>query len=97
MDDVIFREFKGTGNCDLVLDSNLADRQIYPALDVEQSATRRFELLLKPAELSAHKMLRRSTLAMPKRDQIPELIRNLERFETNQAFLKFVDSNLNQS
>lgn len=97
MDDIIFREFKGTGNCDLVLDSNLADRQIYPALDVEQSATRRFELLLKPAELSAHKMLRRSILAMPKRDQIPELIRNLERFETNQAFLEFVDSNLNQS
>ena len=60
MDELIFQEFKGTGNMELVLDRKLADRRVWPAIDIEQSGTRREEKLLPPQTLHAATMLRRT-------------------------------------
>src|SRR5205807_9590810 len=64
MDDVIFQEFKGTGNMELVLDRKLADRRIYPAIDLSQSGTRKEERLLPPEDLERITLLRRSLASM---------------------------------
>ena len=62
MDDVIFQEFKGTGNMELVLDRKLADRRIYPAIDIAQSGTRKEERLFSAAEYPQVTLLRRSLM-----------------------------------
>ena len=64
MDDVIFQEFKGTGNMELVLDRKLADRRVYPAIDITQSGTRKEELLLDKSTLSKMWVLRRVLMPM---------------------------------
>src|SRR5258707_13231853 len=65
MDDYIFQEFKGTGNMELVLDRKLADRRIYPAMDISQSGTRKEERLLPPDVLKKVTMLRRTLVDLP--------------------------------
>ena len=60
MDEVIFQEFKGTGNMELILDRAIADRRIFPAVDVLKSGTRREELLCSPEELAKRHLLRRA-------------------------------------
>ena len=65
MDEVIFEEFKGTGNMELRLDRKLADKRIYPAIDIEASGTRKEELLFDDAELIQVWKLRRVLLALP--------------------------------
>ena len=62
MDDYIFQEFKGTGNMELVLDRKLADRRIYPAMDIAQSGTRKEERLLDPEVLRKVNLLRRTLM-----------------------------------
>ncbi len=62
MDEVIFQEFKGTGNMELILDRSIADRRIFPAVDVLKSGTRREELLCPPEELAKRHLLRRALL-----------------------------------
>ncbi len=64
MDELIFQEFKGTGNMELVLDRKLADRRVWPAIDISQSGTRREEKLLEPDTLHAVTMLRRTLSTM---------------------------------
>ena len=64
MDELIFQEFKGTGNMELVLDRKLADRRVWPAIDISQSGTRREEKLLSPETLHAVTMLRRTLSSM---------------------------------
>src|SRR5204863_6573041 len=64
MDDVIFQEFKGTGNMELVLDRKLADRRIFPALDITQSGTRKEERILPPDVLKQVTLLRRSLVQL---------------------------------
>src|SRR5262249_49913139 len=64
MDEVIFQEFKGTGNMELVLDRKLADRRVYPAMDILQSGTRKEERILPPDVLKAVTLLRRSLAQM---------------------------------
>ena len=59
MDEVIFEEFKGTGNMEVTLDRKLADRRVFPAIAVDKSGTRREDLLLKPEELEAIWLLRK--------------------------------------
>ena len=59
MDEVIFEEFKGTGNMEIHLDRKLADKRIFPAIDIEKSGTRKEELLMEPAEAAAVWKLRR--------------------------------------
>ena len=86
MDELIFQEFKGTGNMELVLDRRLADRRVWPAVDVSQSGTRREEMLLPPDKLKAANMLRRTLATMEPVDAMERLTANLASCESNQEF-----------
>jgi transcription termination factor Rho len=92
MDDAIFQEFKGTGNMELVLDRKLAERRVYPAIDVTQSGTRREELLLPPDTLHAVTMLRRTLSSMNPVDAMEQLTKQLGKFKTNADFIKLISS-----
>src|ERR1700739_4326480 len=72
-DDIIFQEFKGTGNMELVLDRKLADRRVYPALDISQSGTRKEERLLPPEVLKRVTLLRRSLVSMKPIEALEQL------------------------
>ncbi len=90
MDELIFQEFKGTGNMELVLDRKLADRRIWPAIDITQSGTRREELLHDPGTLHAVTMLRRTLTTMHPVDAMEQLTKQLSRFKSNAEFLKLI-------
>ncbi len=88
MDDVIFEEFKGTGNMELVLDRKIADKRIFPAIDVNKSGTRREELLLTPFEQQRIYLLRSFVSEMPSDEAMLFLLKRMERFDTNQEFFE---------
>jgi transcription termination factor Rho len=90
MDELIFQEFKGTGNMELVLDRKLADRRVWPAIDISQSGTRREELLLNPETLHAVTMLRRTLASMHHVEAMEQLTKQLGRFKTNAEFIKLI-------
>lgn len=87
MDEVIFEEFKGTGNMELRLDRKLADKRIYPAIDVEASSTRREDLLMHPDELQEVWKLRRVLLALESGPALELLIDRLKTTRSNAEFL----------
>ncbi len=87
MDDVIFEEFKGTGNMELHLDRNLSDRRIYPAINVEKSGTRKEELLLHPDELQCIWKLRKAINGVPAAEAMELLLKKLKVVKTNIEFL----------
>ena len=87
MDEVIFEEFKGTGNMELRLDRKLADRRIYPAIDIEASGTRREELLFEREELAEVWKLRRVLLALESGAALELLIDRLKTTKSNAEFL----------
>jgi transcription termination factor Rho len=87
MDDVIFEEFKGTGNAELRLTRELADRRIYPAVDVAASGTRREELLAPPVVVTARQELRRRLVSLPTAQGMETLLSQLRRAKTNAALL----------
>ncbi len=87
MDEVIFEEFKGTGNMELRLDRGLADRRIYPAVDISQSGTRKEELLFNPSELAQVWKLRRVLLALEPGAALELLIDRLKTSKSNAEFL----------
>jgi len=87
MDEVIFEEFKGTGNMELRLDRRLADKRIYPAIDIEASGTRKEELLFDRKELEQVWKLRRVLLALEPGAAIELLIDRLKTTQTNEEFL----------
>jgi transcription termination factor Rho len=87
MDEVIFEEFKGTGNMELRLDRKLADKRIYPAIDIEASGTRREELLFDPDELSEVWKLRRVLMALEPGAALELLIDRLKSTKSNAEFL----------
>jgi transcription termination factor Rho len=93
MDDVIFEEFKGTGNMELVLDRKLADRRIYPAMDICQSGTRKEERLLPPDVLQKTTLLRRTLAPMKSVEAMEMLVKQISRYPTNEAFLKAIALN----
>jgi transcription termination factor Rho len=92
MDEVIFQEFKGTGNMELVLNRQLADRRIWPAIDIGLSGTRREELILSPDELDGIIMLRRSLVSLNQIEAMEQLVKTLARFPTNKEFLTKIRS-----
>lgn len=92
MDDAIFQEFKGTGNMELVLSRELADRRIWPAIDVAKSGTRREEKLLPPDVLEGVTMLRRSLVSLNSVEAMEQLIRILAKYPTNAEFLAKIRS-----
>ena len=87
MDEVIFEEFKGTGNMELKLDRGLANRRIFPAVDVNSSGTRREEILLAPEELKIMWKLRRVLAALDTQQGVELLIDRLKKTKTNYEFL----------
>jgi transcription termination factor Rho len=87
MDDVIFEEFKGTGNMELKLDRRLADKRIFPAVDVDPSGTRKEEILLSPEELKIVWKLRRVLHALDSQQAIELLINKLRETKSNYEFL----------
>lgn len=90
MDEAIFQEFKGTGNMELVLDRKLADRRVWPALDISQSGTRREEKLLDAETLHAVTMLRRTLSSMHHVDAMEQLTTKLAKFKTNREFISLI-------
>jgi transcription termination factor Rho len=91
MDDVIFEEFKGTGNMELVLSREIAGQRIYPAIDVTKSGTRKEELLLTdPGELDAVHKLRKALASFNAVDAARQLVEELGRHRTNKEFLDAV-------
>lgn len=91
-DDAIFQEFKGTGNMELVLSRDLADRRIWPAIDITKSGTRHEEKLYDPLQFESIIMLRRSLISLSPVEAMEMLSRTLERFPTNTEFLEKVKS-----
>ncbi|MEN6458293.1 MAG: transcription termination factor Rho [Thermoguttaceae bacterium] len=90
MDELIFQEFKGTGNMELVLDRKLADRRVWPAIDISQSGTRREEKLLPPETLRAVTMLRRTLSTMHPVDAMEQLTTQLAKRKSNQEFINLI-------
>ena len=87
MDEVIFEEFKGTGNMELILDRHISDRRIFPAIDINRSGTRKEELLLTPNELNRVYLLRNFLSEMPATEAIEFLLGRMGRTNTNQDFM----------
>jgi transcription termination factor Rho len=91
MDQVIFEEFKGTGNMELVLDRDAADRRIWPAIDVTTSGTRKEEKLVSPAKLKRMWALRKLLSKMKPLEGLETLIDRLNKTESNEEFLALFD------
>jgi transcription termination factor Rho len=87
MDEVIFEEFKGTGNMELILDRHIADKRIFPAIDLNRSGTRKEELLLTETELNRVYLLRNFLSDMPTAEAVEFLMDRMKRVATNQEFL----------
>ncbi len=87
MDEVIFEEFKGTGNMELVLDRRLADRRLYPAVDIIKSGTRKDELLYHPSELEKIHLLRQAMADLSSIDAMNLLLARLKKTSSNVEFL----------
>lgn len=82
-DQVIFEEFKGTGNMELILDRSITEKRVFPAINLAASGTRKEELLMPEMELETINALRRRLLSMPPVQQIEQLLKALEHFKTN--------------
>ena len=87
MDEVIFEEFKGTGNMEIVLDRSMVDRRIWPAIDISASGTRREEMLMDPDEHRRVCLLRRGLSEMNPPDAMQQLVTRLEQTKSNAEFL----------
>ncbi len=87
MDDAIFQEFKGTGNMEMVLSRELAERRIWPAIDIGKSGTRRDEKLFTPEELESVTRLRRSLISLSPVEAMEMLTKTLAKYPTNADFL----------
>ncbi len=91
MDEVIFEEFKGTGNMELVLDRGLADKRIFPAIDIEKSGTRKEDLLLDPLELEKTWALRRVLAEAGPEQAMQAVLNKMKKVRTNPEFLLSLD------
>jgi transcription termination factor Rho len=92
MDEVIFEEFKGTGNAEIILDRKISDKRIFPAIDITRSGTRKEELLVDRATLSKIWMLRRIVNPMNSIDALEFLMQKIENTKTNEEFFKSMNS-----
>src|ERR1051326_5260925 len=90
MDQIIFEEFKGTGNSEIFLSRELAERRIYPAIDIPKSGTRKEEKLIPPNQLSTFQALRRILVQMPPQEAMLKLVDRLGRTKTNEDFFNLV-------
>ncbi len=91
MDDVIFEEFKGTGNMELVLDRGLADKRIFPAIDIVKSGTRREDLLLEEMEREKTWGIRRVLSEVGPENAMKSVLNSLKKTKSNPEFLLALD------
>ena len=90
MDDVIFEEFKGTGNMELHLDRRLSEKRIFPAIDLNKSGTRREDLLMNQDEMEAIWLMRRALSGSSNQDAAEAIIDNLAHTRTNRDFIEII-------
>ena len=95
MDDVIFEEFKGTGNMEIHLDRRLVEKRIYPAIDIDRSGTRKEELLIEPPDLSRIWVLRKVLHSLNPVEAMELLMEKLEKTKTNKEFLQSMNNRQN--
>jgi len=96
MDDVIFEEFKGTGNMEIYLDRRLADRRVFPAIDITRSGTRKEELLIPEKDLKKIWVLRKVLMQLPPIEAMEKLIAVLKQTKSNAEFLKSISEKLKE-
>jgi transcription termination factor Rho len=87
LDDLIFEEFKGTGNSEIVLDRQMAEARVFPAINIRTSGTRRDELLYDETEIAIVNLLRKRSVALPPRQAMEGMLKLLEKYPTNAALL----------
>ncbi|MEE9401796.1 MAG: transcription termination factor Rho, partial [Desulfobacteria bacterium] len=92
MDEVIFEEFKGTGNLELQLDRKLSDKRVFPALDINRSGTRKEELLLEPEVLNRIWILRKLLASLNPIDSMEFLLEKMKGTKNNKGFLESMNS-----
>ena len=90
MDDVIYEEFKGTGNMELVLDRKLQEKRVFPAIDIQKSGTRREDLLLTPDEQEAVYNMRRALNSLKAEDAVEQILNMFSRTKNNEEFVQTV-------
>lgn len=90
MDDVVYEEFKGTGNMEMVLDRKLSERRVFPAIDIPKSGTRREDLLLTPEELSAINVMRKALNGMKPEEAVEKILDMFVRTKSNREFVDMV-------
>jgi transcription termination factor Rho len=92
MDEVIFEEFKGTGNSEIILDRKVSDKRVFPAIDILKSGTRKEELLTDPKELQKIYILRRILNPMGAQDAIEFLLDKIKQTKTNAEFFQAMNN-----
>ena len=90
MDDVVYEEFKGTGNMELVLDRKLSEKRVFPAIDIPKSGTRREDLLLAPDELEAINIMRKALNGLKPEEAVDKILDMFARTRNNQEFVNMV-------
>ena len=90
MDDVIYEEFKGTGNMELVLDRKLQEKRVFPAIDIQKSGTRREDLLLSREEQEAVYIMRKALNGMKSEDAVEQILNMFARTKNNEEFVQTV-------
>lgn len=93
MDDVVFEEFKGTGNMELVLDRKLSEKRVFPAIDIVKSGTRRDDLLLEPEEQEAVEIMRKAINGMRTDEAVENILNMFARTRNNQEYIHMVKKN----
>ena len=93
MDDVVFEEFKGTGNMELVLDRKLSEKRVFPAIDIVKSGTRREDLLLDPDELEAVEIMRKAYNGMRADEAVENILNMFARTKNNKEYIAMVKKN----
>lgn len=90
MDDVVYEEFKGTGNMEMVLDRRLSERRVFPAIDIPKSGTRREDLLLSREEMEAINIIRRALNGMKADEAVDRVLDMFARTRNNREFVEMV-------
>ena len=94
MDEVIFEEFKGTGNMEVFLDRSLSEKRVFPAIDVNKSGTRRDELLLTQKEYETVNSIRKSLSSLSTADLTERLINYMMKTKNNSEFIELISKSL---
>jgi len=92
MDEVIFEEFKGTGNMEIILDRKMSDRRLYPAFDINRSGTRKEDLLLSPEDLNRAWILRKLLSTMNPADAMQFLLDKMKGTKNNAEFFAMMNA-----